>query len=260
MKILDYKWLALSNTTLGVLMASLNSTSLIIAMPVIFRGLQVDPLAPSSFDYLLWLLMGYLVVTAVLVVTMGRLGDIYGRVRIYNLGFLVFTLASVGLASTWSTGAVGALELIIMRMIQAVGGAMLMANSAAILTDAFPEDERGTALGINQIAGMAGGFLGIIVGGMISEISWRWVFLFNVPNILNRQLFCGAVSVRNRPGRRRSGSPAWVSPWVEKRRSALKIDSPIAAARHRRQWVRKGPFITIKTLPDDDRFCAGSGH
>ncbi|MGA9666455.1 MAG: MFS transporter [Gallionella sp.] len=177
----DYKWLALSNTTLGVLMASLNSTSLIIAMPVIFRGLQVDPLAPESFDYLLWLLMGYLVVTAVLVVTMGRLGDIYGRVRIYNLGFLVFTLASVGLAATWSNGAAGALELIIMRMVQAVGGAMLMANSAAILTDAFPENERGTALGINQIAGMTGGFLGVVVGGLISEIGWRWVFLFNVP-------------------------------------------------------------------------------
>jgi len=139
--------MALSNTTLGVLMASLNSTSLIIALPVIFRGLQVDPLAPESFDYLLWVLMGYLIVTAVLVVTMGRLGDIYGRVRMYNLGFVVFTLASVGLAATWSTGAAGALELIIMRMVQAVGGAMLMANSAAILTDAFPENERGMALG-----------------------------------------------------------------------------------------------------------------
>lgn len=173
--------MALSNTTLGVLMASLNSTSLIIALPVIFRGLQVDPLAPGSFDYLLWVLMGYLIVTAVLVVTMGRLGDIYGRVRMYNLGFVVFTLASVGLAATWSTGAAGALELIIMRMVQAVGGAMLMANSAAILTDAFPENERGMALGINQIAGMAGGFLGVVVGGLISEVGWRWVFLFNVP-------------------------------------------------------------------------------
>ena len=177
----DYKWMALSNTTLGVLMASLNSTSLIIALPVIFRGLQVDPLAPESFDYLLWVLMGYLIVTAVLVVTMGRLGDIYGRVRMYNLGFVVFTLASVGLAATWSTGAAGALELIIMRMVQAVGGAMLMANSAAILTDAFPENQRGMALGINQIAGMAGGFLGVVVGGLISELGWRWVFLFNVP-------------------------------------------------------------------------------
>ncbi len=112
---------------------------------------------------------------------MGRLGDIYGRVRMYNLGFVVFTLASVGLAATWSTGAAGALELIIMRMVQAVGGAMLMANSAAILTDAFPENERGMALGINQIAGMAGGFLGVVVGGLISEVGWRWVFLFNVP-------------------------------------------------------------------------------
>jgi EmrB/QacA subfamily drug resistance transporter len=176
-----YKWLALSNTTLGVLLASLNSTSLIIAMPVIFRGLQVDPLAPESFDYLLWSLMGYLLVTAVLVVTLGRLGDMYGRVRMYNLGFLIFTLSSLGLAAIWSKGDAGALQLIAMRMIQGVGGAILMANSAAILTDAFPEHERGMALGINQIAGMAGGFLGIVVGGLVSEVGWRWVFLFNVP-------------------------------------------------------------------------------
>lgn len=176
-----YKWLALSNTTIGVLLASLNSTSLIIAMPVIFRGLEVDPLAPQSFNYLLWSLMGYLLVTAVLVVTLGRLGDMYGRVRIYNLGFLIFTLSSLGLAAIWSKGDAGALELIAMRMIQGVGGAMLMANSAAILTDAFPEHERGMALGINQIAGMAGGFLGIVVGGLVSEVGWRWVFLFNVP-------------------------------------------------------------------------------
>ena len=176
-----YKWVALSNTTLGMLLASLNSTSLIIALPVIFRGLKVDPLAPSSFDYLLWLVMGYLLVTAVLVVSLGRIGDMYGRVRMYNLGFAVFTLASVGLAATWSQGGAGALELILMRMVQAVGGAMLTANSAAILTDAFPEDERGTALGINQIAGMGGAFLGVIVGGLVSEEGWRWVFLFNVP-------------------------------------------------------------------------------
>jgi MFS family permease len=176
-----YKWLALSNTTLGVLLASLNGTSLIIAMPVIFRGLQVDPLAPESFDLLLWSLMGYLLVTAVLVVTLGRLGDMYGRVRMYNLGFLIFTLSSLGLAAIWSKGDAGALQLIAMRMIQGVGGAILMANSAAILTDAFPEHERGMALGINQIAGMAGGFLGIVVGGLVSEVGWRWVFLFNVP-------------------------------------------------------------------------------
>ncbi len=176
-----YKWFALSNTTLGVLLATLNATSLVIAMPVIFRGLQVNPLAPESFDYLLWSLMGYLFVTAILVVALGRLGDMFGRVRLYNLGFLVFTLASLGLAAIWSKGAAGALELIVMRMVQAVGGAMLMANSAAILTDAFPETERGTALGVNQIAGMAGGFLGVVVGGLISQLGWRWVFLFNVP-------------------------------------------------------------------------------
>jgi MFS family permease len=176
-----YKWVALSNTTLGMLLASLNATSLIISLPVIFRGLHVNPLAPSSFSYLLWVLTGYLLVTAVLVVTLGRIGDIYGRVRMYNLGFIIFTLAAVGLAATPNQGSAGALELIVMRMVQAVGGAMLMANSAAILTDAFPENERGTALGINQIAGMAGGFLGIVVGGVISQAGWRWVFLFNVP-------------------------------------------------------------------------------
>ncbi len=176
-----YKWVALSNTTLGVLMASVNATSLIISLPVIFRGLHVNPLAASSFDYLLWMLMGYMLVTAALVVTLGRIGDMYGRVRMYNLGFVVFTLGSIGAAATWSHGGAGAVELIVMRMVQAVGGAMLMANSAAILTDAFPEDQRGTALGINQIASMAGTFLGIIVGGLISQAGWRWVFLFNVP-------------------------------------------------------------------------------
>lgn len=176
-----YKWVALTNTTLGMLLASLNSTSLIISLPVIFRGLHIDPLAASSFNYLLWVLMGYLVVTAALVVTLGRIGDMYGRVRLYNIGFVVFTLGAVGAALTWSHGGAGALELIIMRMVQGIGGAMLMANSAAILTDAFPEDERGTALGINQIAGMAGAFLGVIVGGLVSQAGWRWVFLFNVP-------------------------------------------------------------------------------
>jgi EmrB/QacA subfamily drug resistance transporter len=177
----SYKWTALSNTTLGMLMASVNSTSLIIALPVIFRGIGVNPLLASSFDELLWVLMGYMLVAATLVVTLGRIGDMFGRVRMYNLGFAIFTLGAVGAALTWSKGGAGALELIIMRMVQAVGGAMLMANSAAILTDAFPEDERGTALGINQIAGMAGAFVGIIVGGVLSRIGWRWVFLFNVP-------------------------------------------------------------------------------
>lgn len=176
-----YKWVALSNTTLGMLLAAVNGTSLIISLPVIFRGLGVNPLAAASFDYLLWILMGYMLVTAVLVVTLGRIGDMFGRVRMYNLGFAIFTLGSIASATVWSHGSAGALELIVMRMVQAVGGAMLMANSAAILTDSFPEDERGMALGINQIAAMAGAFLGIIVGGVLSKFGWRWVFLFNVP-------------------------------------------------------------------------------
>ena len=176
-----YKWIALSNTTLGVLMASLNATSLIIALPVIFRGIHINPLGAGSFSYLLWILLGYMLVTAVLVVSLGRLGDMFGRVRMYNLGFLVFTLGALAAALTWSQGSAGALEIIIARMIQAVGGAMLMANSAAILTDAFPQDQRGMALGINQIAALGGSFLGILVGGFLAQFSWRWVFLFNVP-------------------------------------------------------------------------------
>jgi MFS family permease len=176
-----YKWIALSNTTLGMLMAAINGTSLIIALPVIFRGIHINPLSVSSFTYLLWMLLGYMLVTAVLVVTLGRLGDMFGRVRMYNLGFVIFTLGALGAALTWSHGDAGALELIIMRMVQAVGGAMLMANSAAILTDAFPQNQRGMALGINQIAGMAGAFIGILVGGVLAQFSWRWVFMFNVP-------------------------------------------------------------------------------
>lgn len=176
-----YKWIALSNTTLGMLMAALNATSLIIALPVIFRGIHINPLSPDSFTYLLWILLGYMLVTAVLVVTLGRLGDMFGRVKMYNLGFIVFTLGALAAALTWSHGSAGALELIIFRMVQAVGGALLMANSAAILTDAFPENQRGMALGINQISAMGGSFIGILVGGFLAQFSWRWVFLFNVP-------------------------------------------------------------------------------
>lgn len=176
-----YKWVALSNTTLGMLMATLNATSLIIALPVIFRGIHINPLSPSSFSYLLWILLGYLLMTAILVVSLGRLGDMFGRVKMYNLGFIIFTAGALGAALTWSQGTAGALEIIIFRMVQAVGGAILMANSAAILTDAFPRNQRGMALGINQIAALGGSFLGILVGGFLSQFSWRWVFLFNVP-------------------------------------------------------------------------------
>jgi MFS family permease len=176
-----YKWIALSNTTIGMLIATVNATSLLIAMPVIFRGIKINPLDPANFSYLLWLLMGYMVVSAVLVVTAGRLGDMYGRTRVYNIGFAIFTVAGIGLSLVWSQGSAGAIELIVLRMVQAVGGAMVMASGAAILTDAFPADQRGFALGINQISGMAGSFLGIVVGGVLAAISWRWVFIINVP-------------------------------------------------------------------------------
>lgn len=176
-----YKWIALSNTTIAMLLATVNATSILIAMPVIFRGININPLDPANFSYLLWLLMGYMVVSAVFVVTAGRLGDMFGRTRVYNLGFLIFTAAAIGLSLVWSQGSAGAIELIALRMVQAVGGAMVMATSAALLTDAFPPNQRGFALGINMISGMAGSFLGIVVGGVLAAISWRWIFLINVP-------------------------------------------------------------------------------
>src|SRR6476469_1200458 len=175
------KWVALSNTTLGVLIATINSSILLIALPDIFRGLHIDPLAAGSSSYLLWLLMGYLVVTAVLVVSFGRLGDMYGRVRMYNAGFAIFTVFSILLAATWMTGAAGVLWLIVIRVLQGVGGALLMANSSAIITDAFPVDQRGLALGLNMVAGIAGSFLGLVIGGILAPIDWRLVFLVSVP-------------------------------------------------------------------------------
>jgi MFS family permease len=176
-----YRWVALSNTTLGVLMATLDASIVIISMPAIFRGIHLDPFAPGNISYLLWLILGYLLVTAALVVALGRLGDLYGRVRMYNLGFAIFSGASLALSLDPLTGPGGALWLIVWRIVQAVGGAMLMANSAAILTDAFPAGQRGMALGINQIAGLAGQFLGLLAGGLLAAVDWRAVFWINVP-------------------------------------------------------------------------------
>ncbi len=173
--------MALSNTTLSMTMATIDASIVIIAMPAIFRGLHLDPTAPGNISYLLWMIIGYLLVTAVLVVTLGRLGDMFGRVRIYNLGFVVFTLASIGLSLDPIKGGGGALWLIIGRMIQAFGGSMLMSNSAAILTDAFPANKRGMALGINQIAGISGQFVGLLLGGLLAAVDWRLVFWVNVP-------------------------------------------------------------------------------
>jgi MFS family permease len=176
-----YKWVALSNTTLGVLLATINQSILLIALPDIFRGVGVDPLATGNTSLLLWLIMGYLVVTAVLVVGLGRLGDMYGRVKMYNAGFAIFTFFSILLAITWMHGTGAVLWLIGMRILQGVGGAMLMANSAAILTDAFPTHQRGLALGLNQVAGIAGSFIGLVVGGLLAPIEWHLVFVVSVP-------------------------------------------------------------------------------
>jgi len=176
-----YKWIALSNTTLGVLIATINSSILLIALPDIFRGVGVDPLAPGNTSMLLWLIMGYMVVTAVLVVSFGRLGDMYGRVKMYNAGFAVFTFFSVMLAVTWLHGTAGVWWMVLMRILQGVGGAMLMANSNAIITDAFPADQRGLGLGLNQVAGIAGSFLGLIIGGVLAPLEWHLVFLVSVP-------------------------------------------------------------------------------
>jgi MFS family permease len=177
---IPYKWSVLTNTTLGMLMATVNASILIISLPAIFHGLKLNPLAPGNVSYLLWMLMGYMLVTAVLVVTLGRLGDMYGRVRIYNAGFAVFTVASIALALTPIGGAAGAIWLIAFRVVQGVGGAMIMANSTAIITDAFPARQRGTALGVNQVAGLAGSFLGLVLGGVLSAWHWRAIFWVSV--------------------------------------------------------------------------------
>jgi MFS family permease len=176
-----YKWVALSNTTLSMTMATIDASIVIIAMPAIFRGIHLNPLGPGNISYLLWMIMGYLLVQSVLVVTLGRLGDMFGRVKIYNLGFVVFTLASIALSLDPLTAGAGALWLIGWRVGQAFGGAMLMANSAAILTDAFPANQRGMALGINQIAGISGQFIGLLLGGLLAAWDWRAVFWVNVP-------------------------------------------------------------------------------
>jgi EmrB/QacA subfamily drug resistance transporter len=178
---MDYKWIALSNATLAVLLATLDASITIIAMPDIFRGIQLDPLVPANSFYLLWMILGYLVVTSVLIVSLGRLGDMVGRVRIYNLGFVIYTVASLLLAIDWMTGRAGATYLIVFRIVQGIGGACLLANAAAIITDAFPPNQRGMALGINNIVGVSGMFIGLVLGGILAPIDWRLVFLISVP-------------------------------------------------------------------------------
>ncbi|HXT36764.1 MAG TPA: MFS transporter [Chloroflexota bacterium] len=176
-----YKWIALSNTTVGVLLATIDSSIMLIAMPLIFRGIQLNPLAPGNSFFLLWMILSYLIVSSVLVVSLGRLGDLFGRVRIYNLGFVIYTTASLLLTVDWMIGSAGAIWLILFRIVQGVGAACLTGNSAAILTDAFPGNQRGLALGINNVAGISGSFIGLVLGGLLAPINWRLVFLISVP-------------------------------------------------------------------------------
>jgi len=176
-----HKWVVLSNTTLGTLLATINASIVLISLPAIFRGIGLNPLHPANVGYLLWMLMGYLVVTAVLVVPFGRLGDMYGRVRMYNLGFIVFTIAAVALSFDPFQLGGGAIWLITWRVVQGIGGAMLMATASAVLTDAFPARQRGMALGVNMVAAVAGSFLGLLIGGVLAEIHWQAIFWVGVP-------------------------------------------------------------------------------
>jgi MFS family permease len=176
-----YKWIALSNVTLGVLLATLDGSITLIAMPDIFRGIHLDPLQPANSFYLLWMILGFLVVSSVLIVSLGRLGDMYGRVKMYNLGFVIYTVASLFLTVDWLDGRAGASYLIAFRIVQGVGASFLLANAAAIITDAFPVHQRGMALGINNIVGVSGMFVGLVLGGVLAPIDWRLVFLISVP-------------------------------------------------------------------------------
>ncbi|GAB6945350.1 MFS transporter [Vulcanisaeta sp. JCM 14467] len=179
---MEYKWVVLTNTTLGVIMSSINMYIVLISLPTIFRGLNVNPFLPGEFDYLLWVLMGYSIVLASVLVTFGRISDLYGRTRLYTLGFIIFAIASVLLSLIPSnSGNFGALLLIVFRVIQAIGGGFIMVNSTALLTDAFPPGERGRALGLNQASFIIGSFLGIILGGLLSNYDWHLLFLVNVP-------------------------------------------------------------------------------
>ena len=274
----SYKWIALSNTTIGILMVTISGSITIISLPDIFRGIKLNPLSSGNTSYLLWLLMGFLLVTAVLVVSFGRIGDMYGRVRMYNLGFAVFTFFSILLSVTWMTGAAGALWLIIMRIFQGVGGAFLFANSSAILTDAFPENERGLALGINSVAAIAGSFLGLLIGGLLAPINWRLVFLVSVPFGLFGTVWAYYKLVdtgrrtaathrlgrqhhlRRRPhlapGRDRLRDPAL-------RRPHHGLDQPRRAGRHRR-WHRhpdrlRGDRDPGRRIPCSACTCSRSG-
>src|SRR5208282_4548663 len=169
---MKYKWLVLSNTTIATLMSAIDSNIVLISLPTIGRELP-----GTNANILLWILIGYSLLTAVVLVNFGRLSDMFGRVRLYVLGFAVFTVGSL-LCGFSGTG----LELVLFRLVQAAGAGFLFAISAAIITDAFPPNERGRALGINQVSIVVGAVAGLILGGVItSTIGWRWIFFVNVP-------------------------------------------------------------------------------
>jgi MFS family permease len=203
-----YQWVVMANTTAAQFMSQLDGSIVIIALPAIFRGIGLDPLAPGNIAYLLWMIMGYRLIQAVTVVNFGRLGDMFGRVRIYNAGFVVFTASSILLSLCPLTGASGAQWLIGWRVIQALGGSMLTANSAAILTDAFPRERRGFALGINQVSGLSGMFIGLVAGGLLATVNWRLVFWVNVPVGVFGTLWA-YLRLRDMPGSRQGGRIDW---------------------------------------------------
>src|ERR1700684_542045 len=272
----NYKWIALSNTTLGIMMVTINQSILLISLPALFRGIDLNPLVPSNTSYFLWVFMGFLLVTAVLVVSFGRVGDIYGRVKMYNLGFAIFTAFSILLSVTFLSGVPGVLWIIIMRVFQGVGGALLFANSSAILTDACPQDERGKAMGINGIAAVSGSFIGLILGGVLAPIEWRLGVLRFVPVRLfgtalgllpahgqrlrppGQDRLAGQHAVRGRPDCRADrhcllAAPLWRAPH--------RMDQPLGADRsHRRRSgtgpVRlggdqgRGPDVPAQPVPD----------
>jgi EmrB/QacA subfamily drug resistance transporter len=169
---MQYKWKVLSNTTIATLMAAIDTNIVLISLPTIGRELP-----GTSATTLLWILLGYSLLTAVVLLNFGRLSDMFGRVRLYVLGFAIFTLGSL-LCGFSQTGT----ELVFFRLVQAIGAGFLFSNSAAIITDAFPPNERGRALGINQVSIVVGAVSGLILGGVItSTIGWRWIFFVNVP-------------------------------------------------------------------------------
>ena len=176
-----HKWVVLSNTTLGMLAAAINGSILLISLPAVFRGIGLKVLDPGNINYLLWAMIGYMIATAVLVVAFGRLGDQFGRARMYNLGFAIFTAASIALSLLPGQGDFAAMYLISVRIVQGIGGALIMANSTAMLTDAFPPEQRGFALGINVVAAIGGQFIGLLIGGLLADSNWRLVFWINVP-------------------------------------------------------------------------------